>query len=726
MKHEKWLSCLIGAALAFGIALAGAGCLVTAFRLEPVDMGAVTGLCGLCAVICAVCFSFRRGWPVPAALAAVLIGYFAREGTLALETESLLHKVTTFYHMGYGWGTVGWSGIELAAVPVTGGLVLIGAVVSAAVSWAVCRRKGAFFAVALGFLPLGACFVVTDSIPQEGWLFLMFACFALLLLTQSVRRQDPKAAVRLTALLLVPVVLVSALLFRANPRDGHKVRMETAQQTLLSWLNGLPFVVTTPEGNLTISVDGMAAAQVDLSAVGPKTQMQYAVMDVVAQNGGLIYLRGQSLDSYDGLSWKASPVSTGEDMYFPTENLQSAGQLTVSVRMPQSRRYVPYYISSYALTDGAVANEGGTQEYDYQVMVPKEGYRHIPSSLTVDKNSPILHQCLQLPDETREAAEAILEDIFGHTALPRDTIFYGDTADRAEQICDYVRASAWYSLDTQQMPENEKDFAIWFLQESESGYCVHFASALAVLLRSAGIPARYVTGYTFEARSGSRVTVRADKAHAWVEYLDPNTGWTVLDATPAQWMEETGTEPVETEPDETEPTQTEPDETEPTETGPTETKPAPIQGTEPTETQPPDATEPTSVTGGASPGEKPKADRRWLWTALKTAAWMAGIAGVLAGQYWLRLRRRRRKMETGHPNQRALARWRYARRMARLIKAEPPQELEFLAEKAKFSQHTLTVQELMEFDLWLQEARKTLNEKPWYRRLAIKLIWAVG
>lgn len=40
-----------------------------------------------------------------------------------------------------------------------------------------------------------------------------------------------------------------------------------------------------------------------------------------------------------------------------------------------------------------------------------------------------------------------------------------------------------------------KDFVSYFLQEQKEGYCAHFASAATLLLRSYGIPARYVEGY---------------------------------------------------------------------------------------------------------------------------------------------------------------------------------------------------------------------------------------
>ena len=206
MKHEKWLSCLVGAVLAFCIGLAGVGCLVTAFRLESADMTAVTTVCALGAVLVGGCFYFRHGGAVLLAATAFFTGYLLREGSALLQLESLIYTLSVFYDKGYGCGTVRWSNGSLSGVPVTGGLIIVALVIVMAVCWTVCRRKWSIVAVGTGFLPLAACFVVTDTVPQGKWICLLLFCFALILLTQQVRRKDPKAGLRLTAMLLIPVL----------------------------------------------------------------------------------------------------------------------------------------------------------------------------------------------------------------------------------------------------------------------------------------------------------------------------------------------------------------------------------------------------------------------------------------------------------------------------------------------------------------------------------------
>ncbi len=74
-----------------------------------------------------------------------------------------------------------------------------------------------------------------------------------------------------------------------------------------------------------------------------------------------------------------------------------------------------------------------------------------------------------------------------------------------------------------------------FFERGTVGHCEYFATALALMLRSEGIPARMVTGYLCSEWSADRteIVVRRRHAHAWVEVLDPNGFWYAVDATPA-------------------------------------------------------------------------------------------------------------------------------------------------------------------------------------------------
>ncbi|MFB6188304.1 MAG: transglutaminase domain-containing protein, partial [Halapricum sp.] len=73
-----------------------------------------------------------------------------------------------------------------------------------------------------------------------------------------------------------------------------------------------------------------------------------------------------------------------------------------------------------------------------------------------------------------------------------------------------------------------------FLFEMNKGYCTYFATTMTVMLRTQGIPARMVVGYTPGERvSENKWVVRGYNSHAWVEAYFPDVGWVRFDPTPA-------------------------------------------------------------------------------------------------------------------------------------------------------------------------------------------------
>lgn len=103
----------------------------------------------------------------------------------------------------------------------------------------------------------------------------------------------------------------------------------------------------------------------------------------------------------------------------------------------------------------------------------------------------------------------------------------------AVAIRQYLRATYRYSLDvgTAAPVSPVEDF----LFTRKTGYCEHYATAMVVMLRTAGIPARLVTGFLAGEWNdfGNYYTVRQRDAHAWVEVYFPRSGWITFDPTPS-------------------------------------------------------------------------------------------------------------------------------------------------------------------------------------------------
>jgi hypothetical protein len=106
--------------------------------------------------------------------------------------------------------------------------------------------------------------------------------------------------------------------------------------------------------------------------------------------------------------------------------------------------------------------------------------------------------------------------------------------ERARAIESYLRDIP-YSLDVP-LPPRDDDAIDYYLFDLKQGYCDYAASAMVVLSRAAGIPARLVTGYAGGSSDPTRgrVVVTEADAHSWAELYFPGSGWVEFEPTGAR------------------------------------------------------------------------------------------------------------------------------------------------------------------------------------------------
>jgi len=117
--------------------------------------------------------------------------------------------------------------------------------------------------------------------------------------------------------------------------------------------------------------------------------------------------------------------------------------------------------------------------------------------------------------------------------LARRVAGSGSVSERAGRIEAYLASEYRYTLDL--VGTRVEDPVEAFLFEWREGHCEYFATAMVLMLRSIGIPARLVTGYLggeYNPFEGYYVLRQSD-AHAWVESFSPELGWAIYDPTPA-------------------------------------------------------------------------------------------------------------------------------------------------------------------------------------------------
>lgn len=679
MKRERLISALWAVTLSSCSAIGGLGMMVSGLELRA-NMVLLIPLCLLAAVgLCALLSWRPGGWIAAGCGAAVWLLPAFRQ-----QLKAIVRQIATYMSMAYDTPIPEFltGDIPRSLEPV---LLVLGCIIMGL--WIRCILKGKTTVVVIGvsLIPLISCVTVTDTVPKVPWIFLWALPLVLLIMTQSLRRKDAAQGNRLSAMLLVPAILAMAGLFWLIPEK--EANQWTVSGTLQEIAAYLPFTQETPDGIKLDLPTASLSDQVILNTLGERTLNDREIMEVSADRAGTLYLRGRDYDFYSGSAWISTSGREEEMTILPDSISTGEGEVRLEVQYRKDYYYLPCYGGeTVLLQDGMIKNTLRSRSYAFQTRSLLPNWKQQVLGSPPDYSDTMY---LQLPEDTQARAIAYLQD----------TIMVDDWSDpeKAELIASLVSGCAEYDLNPDRMPAEQNDLAMWFLEDADRGYCVHFATTAAVLLRAAGIHARYVEGYLIETQPGQTVSVEQRHGHAWVEYYVHGAGWVILDATPAEAMQSTETAPEETTED----------------TAPTTTEPATTQPTRPQETQPVVSTNPTEEFAFS-----------WLPLVISTSVLVCGVI-MVGTQYSLRRRRKRQRMYTGHPNAQALARYRELVRLADCLDLPIPKQMTQLAEKAKFSRHTLTDQELELLTAQITEVQQNLQALSLRKRLAAKFIWVL-
>lgn len=235
---------------------------------------------------------------------------------------------------------------------------------------------------------------------------------------------------------------------------------------------------------------------------------------------GPFYVRGRGLDRFDGARWTATLAPDPHhrppepDARADVELEPAAGGVV----------YAPFEATAITGIDRPIRDgdatffhhEGATATRYVAAFRRGPGE---PAQLTADARAALL----QLPDVDPRVVD------LARTIAPAEQ----DPTRIASALQGYLSENLAYLPDP---PPPAGDPLATFLFDRKAGHCEYFASALAVMLRVRGVPARLGTGYwTGELDDDGRMVVRAADAHAWVE-VPTDAGWRIYDASPVDGL----------------------------------------------------------------------------------------------------------------------------------------------------------------------------------------------
>ncbi len=435
------------------------------------------------------------------------------------------------------------------------------------------------FLVTFPLFELGAAFgCVTDRIP---FAFLIAGWAAMLTLHISNRQRNSvkhrngdkvnnhkqfvyenkssrfggSAIVMATAVFLCFAIITNTLtssgFARSESLNSLRKTVKYTALDIYDRITGFDHDASLKEGNLAVLGDRKILGR------------EYATLQM-PDVGQTIYLKGYVGSIYTGTSWEdfdsntyeqlntakeafskknyIIPTLTGDLLYgdFGNRRLKLAEFKLSDFRREKDYTYAPSGIvsdASITAYEDLYATPSYTDSYSYEAYYNLADYLTLPytssyQSKTFQKGWSEYAKFVQsnytlLPEGIDEIAKLGQQ-------LKGDTIY--ETVDKVRE---FLSTNTEYSDSVQKLPE-DKDFASYFLFEKGVGYSAHYATAATVMLRSLGVPARYVEGFFVhkddisKADGDSRqktITLTDGNSHAWIEIFDAQYGWIPVEVT---------------------------------------------------------------------------------------------------------------------------------------------------------------------------------------------------
>lgn len=238
-----------------------------------------------------------------------------------------------------------------------------------------------------------------------------------------------------------------------------------------------------------------------------------------------LYWRGPVFWNYDGRTWKPGWMQSRVPAPVVSETSQNSWDYTVQLE-PNERKWL------FSLDYPVQAPADSTLTADYQIIRRKPVLQLTEYQLVSNPNH---RDAVDLPATFRMAALDLPEDLNPRTLqlVKRWRQQFPDDVSLINHALQFFNTeSFYYSLEAPLLGINAVDE---FLFDTRMGYCEHYSSSFAVVMRMAGIPARIVTGYLggWYSPLGEYMLVRQSDAHAWVEVWLHGEGWSRIDPTSA-------------------------------------------------------------------------------------------------------------------------------------------------------------------------------------------------
>ncbi|HEU5316927.1 MAG TPA: transglutaminaseTgpA domain-containing protein [Chloroflexota bacterium] len=283
---------------------------------------------------------------------------------------------------------------------------------------------------------------------------------------------------------------------------------------------------------------GAGAGRDRLVLSGPVRLSQRVVMTVKSDEP--YYWRGATYDTWTGHDWLSSdkiPLSRTEKQAVLPQRFGLRKRIKAEFEINQSRSdliYTPDEPVQISIPYKVFTRAADANVQDFSALrakkpaIPKLTYS-VEAMASIASAEELRNAQTDLPDwakrylqvpDVPQRVRDLSRQIVGSRRSPYD---------KAVAIEQFLRRYP-YTLDVRPAP-SDRDAVEYFLFDLKQGYCDYFASAMVVLLRLQGVPARLATGYVagkFD-NTTNKFVVTEEEAHSWPEVYFPGYGWTAFE-----------------------------------------------------------------------------------------------------------------------------------------------------------------------------------------------------
>ena len=202
---------------------------------------------------------------------------------------------------------------------------------------------------------------------------------------------------------------------------------------------------------------------------------------------------------------------------------------------------LPSYMSNETYTGDPEGFAAVERVFENSLCTPNDIYSSVVTEMTgedilAEYEDYVEATYLSIPDSfDRDIFEFIQRTMLSDLDELQGSWFSGELSEAqyryaaASFVAEYLRSNYTYSLDGS---NNSRNPVMQFLNDTKRGHCSLYASAMTLILRDIGIPARYCTGFYVEGEGGSNsVLLKEKNLHAWVEVYTGQYGWVTFDPT---------------------------------------------------------------------------------------------------------------------------------------------------------------------------------------------------